>query len=182
MMASRLSKKQIALVEELRKIQEILEIDFEHIDQIPTDSRTAKLEVIKNKLIRGQIVVWYTIIDEFLTNRICRYFFGKKKSFIQLWKTKKFQNFNYYVIEKLSLLEKLRFVKAFSLIPKSISHIIEQLNVLRNGLAHSFFPENLRTSKPLWKGKNIFSIDGLNSLRDDMVKVFEQFLEDEDWY
>jgi hypothetical protein len=86
------------------------------------------------------------------------------------------------VIEKLSLLEKLRFVKAFSLISKSNSHIIEQLNILRNGLAHSFFPENLRTSKPLWKGGNIFSIDGLNSLRDDMVKVFEQFIEDEDWY
>jgi hypothetical protein len=90
-MASRLSKKQLALVEELRKIQEILEIDFEHIDQIPTDSRTAKLEVIKNKLIRGQIVVWYTIIDEFLTNRICRYFFGKKSPLFNYGKPKNFK-------------------------------------------------------------------------------------------
>jgi hypothetical protein len=42
---------------------------------------------------------------------------------------------------------KLRLVKA----------IIEPLNAVRNGLTHAFFPENLRSSKPIWNGKDIFT-------------------------
>ena len=178
-MAERLTKKQRSSLEELKQIRDLLRLDFDNIHEFPSDSRTISLEVMKNKLIRGQIIAWYTLVDEFLTNRICRYFFGKKRTFPQLWRTKKFQVFNYHIIESISLLAKLRLVKAISPIPKSLAADIEQLNFLRNGLAHSFFPENLRSSKPFWKGKNVFSIDGLRCLESDLNKVFTYFYLDE---
>jgi hypothetical protein len=48
---------------------------------------------------------------------------------------------------------KLRFVKSLSKVPKAVASDIERLNALRNGLAHAFFPENLKKSKPEWNGK-----------------------------
>lgn len=68
------------------------------------------------------------------------FFFGHKRSFIELWKTKLFKLFNYHVLEELSLMAKLRFVKSISKVPKSVAADIERLNALRNGLAHAFFP------------------------------------------
>ena len=53
---------------------------------------------------------------------------------------------------------------------------IERLNALRNGLAHAFFPENLKKSKPEWKGKKIFSLEGLRFFLDDMAKLDGYFL------
>jgi hypothetical protein len=35
--------------------------------------------------------------------------------------------------------------------PKGVVGDIERLNALRNGLAHAFFPENLKRSEPEWK-------------------------------
>ena len=121
------------------------------------------------------MIVWYTLIDEFLANRICRFFFGRKHSFPQLWRTRRFQLFNHHIIEQLSLLEKHRLVKAINPLPKGISRDIETLNNLRNGLAHSFFPENLRSAKPIWKGKDIFTIEGITLLDADMQAIFQYF-------
>jgi hypothetical protein len=119
--------------------------------------------------------VWYTLIDEFLANRICRYFFGRKRSFPELWRTKRFQLFNHHVIEQLSLLEKHRLAKAIRSLPKPVSRDIEALNILRNGLAHSFFPENLKSAKPIWKGKDIFTLEGITQLDTDMQALFTFF-------
>jgi hypothetical protein len=67
------------------------------------------------------------------------------------------------------------YVKSFANIPKKIVTDIERLNSIRNGLAHSFFPENLRTSKPQWKGKNIFSLDGVKAFSVDMQQIKDLF-------
>ncbi len=131
---------------------------------------------MKNQLIRSQIIIDYTFVDEMLGSAICRYFFGRKKGFIRLWKTKKFRVFNHYVVEVLSLSEKLRLVKAIQKVPRGIAANVDALNALRNGLAHAFFPENLRASKPVYKGKNIFTIDGLTRFIQDMGTVHEFFL------
>jgi hypothetical protein len=126
--------------------------------------------------VLAQTVTWYTLVDEYLNNEICRYYFGKKRTFPQLWKTKRFRLFNHYILEDLYPLQKLRLVKALRPIPKSIAKDIEALNSLRNGLAHAFFPENLRKSKPTWKGKDIYSLDGAKSFMDDMRRVSDFFL------
>jgi hypothetical protein len=181
-MPSVLTKKQRALISELTQIRDLLELDFERIEDCKAESRTIRLLVMRNKLVRGQVIVWYTLVDEFLTNRICRFFFGKRRSSIHLWRTKRFKLFNYHVIERLSLLAKLSLAKAISPIPKAVAADIEQLNALRNGLAHAFFPENLRSAKPVWKGKDVFTIDGLRRLELDLQNVFAYFVRDEKWY
>jgi len=131
---------------------------------------------MKRHLIIGDVVMQYTLIDEYLNVQLCHHFFGRNKSFIKLWKTKKFQNFNYHVLEGLFLLEKLRYVKSFKKIRKQIAKTIDQINVLRNGLAHAFFPENLKRSKPIYKGKSIFTFEGIQKFVDDMSEISDFFI------
>ena len=106
---------------------------------------------------------------------ICDYFFEKNKSYIKLWKTKKFRNFNYFILEKLYLLNKLELVKEITNIPKNIISDLFKINDLRNGLVHSFFPQNLRRNKPFYKGKNIFSIEGITLFVNDTKKIKQFF-------
>lgn len=80
-------------------------------------------------------------------------------------------------MEVLTIPEKLRLVKAITKVPKKIAADIEALNALRNGLAHAFFPENLRSSKPIYKGKNIFSSAGLTLFIEDMYKISTFFFQ-----
>jgi len=54
--------------------------------------------------------------------------------------------------------------------------------VLRNGIAHTFFPENLRSSKPNWKGKDVFKFEGIKLLSEDISKIYAVFYRDEEWY
>lgn len=174
---SRLTSKQRRLVRELHELQEIFVLDPDGIiREYERDSWTPRLEVAKNQLVRSQVVMWYTLTDEFLGSAIARFFFPGRRSFPQLWRTKRFRIFNHHVIEELSLLQKLRCVKAIRKMPKSLAGDIERLNSLRNGLVHAFFPENLKKSKPVWKGKNIFSVEGVQQLRDDMDRIFKYFV------
>jgi hypothetical protein len=68
-------------------------------------------------------------------------------------------------------LEKLRLVRAFRQLPRGVVSDIQGLNALRNGLAHAFFPENLKKAKPVWKGRDIFSLEGLTAFEADMHKL-----------
>jgi len=178
MLRDGLTKKQKALVKELEEMHALVRTDFWNVEQYERESWTTRLELMKRHIVIGEIVIQYTLIDEHLNVRLCRYFFGRTKSFLQLWRAKRFKNFNHYVLEQLSLLEKLRFAKAITPIPKGVSVAIERINDLRNGLAHSFFPENLRRSRRLYKGKDIFSTEGISSLIDDMAKISEFFAGD----
>jgi hypothetical protein len=170
-----LTPKQRRLVLELDKIASLLRLDYRDIQGYERESWTPRLEHVKRHFIRGQVVLQYTLIDEFLNNLLCHYFFSRKLSFIRLWKTKRFRNFNYFVLEKLSLMEKLAFVKSIQKMPKSVVADIERLNALRNGVAHAFFPENLRSAKPTWKGKDIFTLEGVDLFMQDTSELHDFF-------
>lgn len=176
MPTERLTRKQKLLLDEVEKVSGLLGLNWRSIRDYERAVRTVHLERIKHHLIIGEVVIQYTLIDEHLNVELCHHFFGRKKNFIKLWKTKKFQNFNYHILEGLSLLEKLRYVKSFKTIPRSIARDIEQINVLRNGLAHAFFPENLKRSKPVYKGKNIFTFEGIQQFVNDMGEVSDFFV------
>jgi len=92
-----------------------------------------------------------------------------------LWKTKRFKVFNYHVLEMLTLHKKLSFFGAIWPVPKSVARDVRELNALRNGLAHSFFPENRRTAKPIYKGTDIFTLNGLKRFREEMRQVNDWF-------
>jgi hypothetical protein len=127
------------------------------------------------QLVLSKVIWEYTYVDELLGSVICHFFFGTKKDFPNLWRTKRLQTFNYYILEVLSLSEKLRLVKSIQTLPKSIAADIETLNALRNGLAHAYFPENLRSYKPIYKGLDIYSREGLERFVEDMRKATRYF-------
>src|SRR6266481_3429434 len=166
-----LTAYQRQLISEIEELASSLKLDYGDIHSYERDARTPLLEMMRRKLIISEVITSYTLTDEHLNVRIAHYFFGSKRSFIQLWKTKRFKLFNYHVLEELPLMAKLRFVKSISKVPKGVSADIERLNALRNGLAHAFFPENLKKSKPQWKGKKIFTVEGLHAFMDDMSKI-----------
>jgi hypothetical protein len=77
-------------------------VDYANIIDYEQAARTPLLEIMKSKIVRGQVILWYTLVDEFLNNEICRYYFGKKRSFPQLWKTKNFKLFNHYILGRIA--------------------------------------------------------------------------------
>jgi hypothetical protein len=182
-MADSLTAKQRKLVNELEEIAQTVRVDYWNILQREKGSRTAVLEVMKRELIRGEVIGQYTLIDDLLSTELCKYFLPGKNLIAQ-WKTKRFRRFNYYVIERLYLTQKLAFLKDLYRVPKQIARNIEELNALRNAMAHAFFPENLRAyqlkgrpapGKPIvahYKGQDIFTIEGVNRFVDDCSEVF----------
>ncbi len=174
---SKLTRKQKRLLAEVADIAELCVVDYDNILDYDPEDRTVRLELMKRQLAVSKVVWEYTYVDELLGEVICHFFFGKKKDFPKLWKTRKFKTFNYYVLEVLSLTEKLRLVKSIQKIPKSLAADIETLNALRNGLAHAYFPENLRSYKPVYKGMDSYSREGLQRFIDDMRKVTHYFWE-----
>ncbi len=166
-----LSAPQRRLLRELDEIAALLRLNYREIEEYDPAERTTRLNLVRHQLIRGEIVMAYTLVDEFLNAILCNHFFGRKTSHIKLWKTKRFKNFNYFFLEKVSLMEKLAYVRAIREVPKSIRRNVEQLNALRNGIAHAFFPENLRSAKPTWKGMDVFSLKGMKQLVDDLADI-----------
>lgn len=176
MTKDRLTRNQQKLVRDLERVLELLRLDYRNILDYDYDSRTPHIQRMRDHVVRGEVVTQYTLMDEYLNGALCDYFFGRKRNAMQLWRTKKFRNFNYYVLEKLSLMEKFQLLRAVRRVPKFVVADIERLNNLRNGIAHAFFPENLRSAKPLWKGKSIHAVDGLEGFIHDMANLSEWFV------
>lgn len=170
----------------MEQVSEIVRVDYWNIRRRPREWRTAVLEVMKRELVRGEVIGQYTLIDDILATELCRYFLPSGNQIAQ-WKTKKYRRFNYFVIERLYLTQKLAFLKDVYTIPKAISSTIEEVNALRNAMAHAFFPENLRAHhmkgppaprKPirvLYGGNDIFSVSGAKKFVEDCAQV-TQFL------
>lgn len=72
-------------------------------------------------------------------------------------------------------MEKLAYVRAIHEVPRAIRRDVEQLNALRNGIAHAFFPENLRSAKPRWKGLDVFSLEGLYQIENNLATLDDSF-------
>ena len=172
---SSLTKYQRRLVKELYQIYDLVALDFYDVKSYDRKQRTTRLQMMKRAVARAEIVTVYTLVDEYLACELCIHFFGIEKDFPALWKTRKFKLFNYHFLEELSLLPKLRYVKAIRKIPRAIAADIERLNALRNGVAHAFFPENLKRSRPEWRGISIFSLEGLEAFKKDMNEVIDYF-------
>lgn len=139
------------------------------------DGRTPRLELAKDQIIRSAVILKYVLMDEYLSAVICWHYFGKKRSFPRLWRTKRFKSFNYFILERLYLLQKLDLVKSIHTIPKYVSADLAALNDLRNGIAHSFFPQN-RKRKPEWKAKSIFTDGGFERFLEDMQELSDFFV------
>ena len=173
----RLTKKQRALVSEVKGLISRLGLDpDEVVEEADPEKISPFLEIAKDQIIRSAIVLKYVLMDEYLSAIVCWHYFGKKRAFPKLWKTQRFQTFNHFVLERLYLLQKLDLVKSVHEIPKWVSSDLAALNDLRNGVAHSFFPQN-RRRKPEWKGQSVFVRAGLDRFLEDMQKLGNFFFE-----
>lgn len=174
----RLTKKQRQLVTEIKQLLSTLILD---LDEIVTgddpEAYTPYLEAAKDQLVRAAVILQYVLMDEFLNMTIRRHFFGKKRTFPQLWRTKRFRTFNHFVNEKLYLLQKLDLVRDIRDAPKWADSDLRGLNDLRNALAHSFFLEH-RRRKPEWKGQSVLTVPGLDRFLGDISKLTDFFLTD----
>ena len=175
-MGSGLTPKQKRLMKELDNIFSLIGMDYWEIGKYSKESRTGHLEFQRCQVITGQIISDYTFINEMVNLAVCIYFFRVGKRSIG-WKSEKLQNFNYYILESRSLLEKFRIVKSVYGIPKNIVRDVERLNALRNVVAHKLFPENIedfgKKRKAVYKGKDIFTLEGIKMFREDMVRVVD---------
>jgi hypothetical protein len=178
MPATALTKKQRRLLREVDQITDLLNLNHRTIKDYESSARTIKLESIVRWLARGAVVQEYTLIDELLADQICWFYFGRSTPFWKLWRTKKFRLFNHHILQEMYPLVKLRLIKECRQLPRKVASDIQELNTLRNGMAHAFFPENLKRAKPVWKGKNIFSIAGLSLFQADMKALQGFFFRD----
>jgi hypothetical protein len=172
-----LTGKQRRLIREIRQLLSTLMLEP---DAIIADEdlagRTPRLELAKDQLVRSAVILKYVLMDEYLSAVVCWHYFGRSRGFPQLWKTKRFRSFNYFVLERLYLLQKLDLVKSIHDIPKSVTSDLAALNDLRNAIAHSFFPQN-RRRKPEWKGHSIFTEAGFDRFLEDMASLSNFFAE-----
>jgi hypothetical protein len=173
-----LTPRQRRLKKEIEEICEAIGMDHWNIADYEAEARTSKLGVIKIQIVRGEVITKYILVDEFLTVIISHYYFKKPKrgsSFKNLWRTKKFQVFNHYVMDDVYLLQKMRIVHAIEKIPPEIRNGIERINAVRNAIAHSFFPENRRQyaahKKVIYRGKDLFTKSGIGKFQQDFELI-----------
>jgi hypothetical protein len=186
-LGDRLTQRQRKLIRELEEIASVVRIDYWNIRDREKEARTPVLEVTKRELIRGEVIGQYTLIDDLLSTEVCLYFLPGK-DLIKQWKTKKFRRFNYYVIERLYMTQKLAFLKDVYDVPRDIASRIEEINALRNAMAHAFFPENLRVyqmkgrpgpRKPVivrYRGQDLFSVEGVTAFVADCSRITDFLL------
>ncbi len=125
-------------------------------------------------VLATEVANQYARIDEILAEIIVRYFFDIEPDvlhFEKAWKTDKFKIFVHHILDEMVLLKKLSIVRAIGPVPNEVSRIIDRINAVRNGIAHSFFPENSKENRAAGKvldaGADVRSLDGLRQFKDD---------------
>jgi hypothetical protein len=177
----RLTAQQRRLRDEIHALAELVGVDPSYIieNSGDTETLTFALKSAKDCLIRGEIVFKYTLITTFIDWLISTYYFGPRA--MELWRTKKFQNFNYYILEPLSLIKKVDLLSDVLDVPKNIRQNIHDINDLRNALAHAFLPEYLRryrskgVHEPTYKGQSIRSLEALERFQADVEEISEWY-------
>jgi hypothetical protein len=168
------------------QIADDTQTDYPSVLAYARSDRLVFLQRVRSVLVRAHIVEQYALIDEILSTEVAKYFF-RGENWVRMWKrSQKFANFNYFVLEKLSVRDKLGLVKDVRRIPKAVSQRIEQIAAIRNVVAHALFPENLRAAKGKvnqrgalvsfpYKGTDVFTPEGLKRFREDVEVVTKFF-------
>ncbi|HZQ12701.1 MAG TPA: hypothetical protein VFB31_07825 [Pseudolabrys sp.] len=174
---ARLTRTQRKLHSEVEEIAAAVRMDVWNIERYsePPFSRTALLKIMKDKLVRSHVIIKYALIDEYLTDVICNYYFyrqaRKNTTYRELWRTKRFEIFVHHLMDEMFLLKKLSVVDAIKGVPSEVSSAIQRINDIRNALAHSLFPENRRRymayKKVIYSGKDLFTVEGVNKFNED---------------
>lgn len=167
----RLTKKEHQLAAEVKQLLSRRELNPDEIVADPYYDRTYRLDLAKDQIIRSAVILYYVRVDQYLNTLIWWHFFGKRA---RLMLTKRYKSFNYFILEKLYLLQKLDLVEYVTDLPPWVSSDLRKLNDLRNGIAHSFYLF-LRKRKPEWKGQSVFTQAGFDRFMNDMEMLLDFF-------
>jgi hypothetical protein len=178
-----LTRAERKLQAEVQDIALLIDVDFWAIEEnYGRQDRKSKLELMRDKLIRSEVIYRHNLIDEFLTCFICDYYFPRPKrstSYAKLWRTKHFKVFVHYLMDEIFLLKKLSMVEAIKKVPTDVSNSVRRINDVRNALAHSLIPENRRRymadKKVTYRGVDLFSRAGLLKFHEDYDLVHDHF-------
>jgi hypothetical protein len=171
-----LTKKQRVLFEEAKAIANLTNLDFHRIEDsdINLDPALA-LRVAIHKMVIGEVVIRYTLLDEILADLIAKYFF-QSVDFPKLWRTKKFSTFVNHVLDEMYLLKKMDLVHAVNPLSSDVIKAIRKINAVRNAFAHSLFPENRKehrkNKKVIYGDKDIRTHEGLKEFLADYHLAF----------
>jgi hypothetical protein len=167
-----LTGHQRRLLNEIEQIADIAKVNYPQIEAYEPNARTLILQLMRDKLVRGDAIIKYTLIDELLADIICDYYFKRKEPhYGRLWKTKPFRVFVHYIMDETYLLKKLSIVNAIRAVPRDVHAAIARINDVRNALAHSFFPQNRRLyrqgRKVIYAGVHLFGREGVTRFNKD---------------
>jgi len=164
-----LTRAQRRIISEIDEIRDKLGLDHKAVvdEWEGSEFLTPFLELIRRQEIAAAIVNEYTYIDELLGTVIAKHFLGVGGG-SAAWRTKRFRRFNHFILERLYVQQKLALVKDLRPpLKRETVRYIEKVNDLRNAVAHSFFPENLRGPRTTYKSLDVFTLKGFQTLRDD---------------
>jgi hypothetical protein len=105
-----LTKKQRALQKEVSGLLNWLQVTPD-LTGVDSALRTSRLTWAKRELIITAILREYLLIDEHLNNEMCNEFFPRR-TYAELWKTKRFRAFNHYILDRSYLVQKVEFVRS----------------------------------------------------------------------
>ena len=137
-----------SLQAEIDELVELFDGDPKKVRNVRRAYRTTYLDQIKRRIIIGEVLFRYLLMDEHLSSIMCWYFFGTTRTFPQQWRSKRFRIFNYHVVEKLYLQQKVEFVRAAYGLPKAIV----------GNLVHCLLPSYIRSICHYWNGPMRFQI------------------------
>ena len=173
-----MTPKQPRLRKEIEDIASILKMDHWNIRDWDPRRRTSRLQMTKDKLIRGHVVYLYTLIDQLLTAAIWSYYFPAEprwadRTFPQLWRMKRFRTFNHYLMEETFLQKKLSLVYAIRKVPKNVFSAISRRSAERSGawVLSRATPKVSGRKKVMYDRADIFSKDGVEKFTKDVDTI-----------
>jgi hypothetical protein len=144
-------------------------------DDLPaeTDWHTTHLEHVRDKMVRGEVLSQYILIDQWLTIVISMYYFKKAGG-----RQKKLKLFRQHIMDEMHVLQKMRLVHAIAPLPATVRQNIERINAVRNSVSHSLFPEDRRQytqhRKVMYRDTHLFGMKGMEQFARDVSEVLKQ--------
>ena len=165
-----LSKHQARALRQYEGLLEAAGLNPERVLEFAAEEPEAVSPVIRSmtdQVVRSEVVFEYTGIDRELDSAIYQHFFGTGARLRKARNTKRYRTLR-LMLQNMYILQKLSIVRSFKSVPKDIVKKIAAINDLRNGLAHTFFVEELPLNKRTYKGVNIYTRKGFEAFRRDV--------------
>ena len=161
--ASKLTRTQNRIAEEIRAIQQLAGADTADILDYEPAARLHVLRNIRSTIVRGEVITQATLNEDYVDLFLMGQFFSPQRNF----KAKKHRVFRDQVLGRMNF--DARF-KTFKMLKKHPHQVIKALGAIqqcRNKIAHQFTPTP-KIQKVSYKGRlDIFTLEGFVEFHED---------------